>query len=223
VGKKLYYLSDPVIREVIGVVANTTVTNLGETPRPLLYIPLTQNYQPFVSIDVRTKGAPEPVLAAAIVEVQRMNSALALVAPRTIQKQIGEGLWAPRMGAALFGIFGVLGLVLAAVGIYGVISYMVAQRTSEIGIRLALGATPREILVMVLGSTLRMVAAGIAVGLAGAFALARFTSGLLFQVSPADPVTFGTITAIIVAVAAIAGWFPGWRASRIDPLVALRG
>jgi len=222
VGKKLYYLSDPVIRQVIGVVANTTVINLGETPRPVLYIPVTQNYQPFVSIDVRTKGAPEPVLAAAIVEVQRMNSALALVGPRTIQQQIREGLWAPRLGAALFGIFGVLGLVLAAVGIYGVTSYMVAQRTCEIGIRLALGATPREVLMSVLGQSLRLTLAGILAGLAGAYFLARFTRSLLFQVSPADPVTLAATALILIAVAGIAGWLPGWRASRIDPILALR-
>jgi len=222
VGKKLYYLSDPVIRQVIGVVANTTVINLGETPRPVLYIPLTQNYQPFVSIDVRTKGAPEPVLAAAIAEVQRMNSALALVAPRTIQQQIREGLWAPRLGAALFGIFGILGLLLAAVGIYGVTSYMVAQRTCEIGIRLALGATPREVLMMVVGQSLRLALAGVVTGLAGAFFLARFTSSLLFQVSAADPMTLAATALILIAVTAIAGWLPGWRASRIDPILALR-
>jgi predicted permease len=222
VGKKLYYLSDPVIRQVIGVVANTTVINLGETPRPVLYIPLTQNYQPFVAIDVRTKGAPEPVLAATIAEVQRMNSALALVAPRTIQRQISDGLWAPRMGAALFGIFGVLGLLLAAVGIYGVTSYMVAQRTSEIGIRLALGATPKEVLMMVVGQSLRLAMFGVVTGLLGAFFLAKFTNRLLFQVSGADPTTFAATAIILITVTAIAGWFPGWRASRIDPIQALR-
>jgi predicted permease len=222
VGKKLYYLSDPVIRQVIGVVANTTVINLGETPRPVLYIPLTQNYQPFVSIDVRTKGAPEPVLAAAIAEVQRMNSALALVAPRTIQGQINDGLWAPKLGAALFGIFGVLGLLLAAVGIYGVTSYMVAQRTSEIGIRMALGATPKEVLMMVVGQSLRLALVGIVVGLAGAFFLTKFTSRLLFQVSGADPTSFAAAALILIAVTAVASWFPGWRASRIDPILALR-
>ncbi len=222
VGKKLYYLSDPVIRQVIGVVANTTVINLGEIPRPVLYIPLTQNYQPFVSIDVRTRGAPEPVLAAAIAEVQRMNSALALVAPRTIQQQIREGLWAPRLGAALFGIFGLLGLALAAVGIYGVTSYAVAQRTHEIGIRLALGSTPKEVLLMVVGQSLRLALAGIVTGLAGVFLLGRFTSSLLFQVSAADPATLTSTALILIAVTAIAAWLPGWRASRIDPILALR-
>jgi predicted permease len=222
VGKKLYYLSDPVMRQVIGVVANTVVLNFGENPQPVLYIPLTQNYQPFVSIDVRTKGAPEPVLAAALTEVQRMNSGMALVAPRTIQQQIGQGLWAPRMCAALFGIFGGLGLLLAAVGIYGVTAYMVAQRTQEIGIRMALGARPGEVLAMVVGRSLRLASSGAVLGLAGAFLLARFTRGLLFQISPADPVTFGSVGLILITVAAIAGWIPGRRASRIDPVLALR-
>lgn len=222
VGKKLYYLSDPVIRQVIGVVADTVVLNIGETPRPVLYIPLTQNYQPFVAIDARTKGAPEPVLAAAIQEVQHMNAGLAVLAPRTIQQQIGQGLWAPRMGAALFGIFGMLGVLLAAVGIYGVTSYSVAQRTGEIGIRIALGASRSEVLVMILGQTLRMAILGIAVGLAGAFFLARFARGLLFEISPADPMTLTAIGFILVVVSAISAMLPGWRASRIDPILALR-
>lgn len=222
VGKKLYYLSDPVIREVIGVVANTVVINFGEVPRPVLYIPLTQNYQPFAAIDVRTKGDPAPVLDAAVREVQRMNSALALVSPRTVQQQIGQGLWAPRMGAALFGLFGLLGLSLAGVGIYGVISYMVARRTSEIGIRMALGARPREIVVMVMGESFRLAVIGIAAGLAGAFGVARFAGALFFQVSPADPATFAIVGLVLFAVTTIAAWVPGRRASRIDPILALR-
>jgi predicted permease len=222
VGKKLYYLSDPVIRQVIGVVANTVVINFGEIPRPVLYIPVTQNYQPFVSIDARTRGASEPLLAAAIAEVQHMNAGLAVLAPRTIKQQIGQGLWAPRMGAALFGIFGALGLLLAAVGVYGVTSYMVAQRASEIGIRIALGARPEEVLAMVMKQSFRLAIAGVTTGLLGAFVLARFTTGLLFEVSPDDPVTFGSVGLILVAVSTIAAAFPSWRASRIDPILALR-
>src|SRR5205807_1325201 len=122
----------------------------------------------------------------------------------------------------LFGIFGGLGLLLAAVGIYGVMSYMVAQRTSEIGIRMALGARPKEVLGMVLRQGLILALAGIATGLAGAFALARFTRGLLFQISPADPVTFGAVGLILIAVTLVAGLGPSWRASRIDPILALR-
>jgi predicted permease len=222
VGKKLYYLSDPVIRQVIGVVSNTVVLNFGETPQPVLYIPLTQNYQPFVTIDVRTKASPEPILAATIAEVQRMNTALALVSPRTIQQQISQGLWAPRMGAALFTIFGALGLVLAAVGIYGVMAYMVAQRTNEIGIRMALGARPGEVLRMVVGQGMRLAGVGIAVGLMGGLVLARLLGGLLFQISPADPITFAVVSLVLTAAAALAGLIPAWRASRIDPVIALR-
>jgi predicted permease len=222
VGKKLYYLSDPVIREVIGVVGTTIAVNFGEVPRPMLYIPLTQNYQPFAAIDVRTKGDPAPVLAAALTEVQRMNGALALVSPRTVQQQIGQGLWAPRMGAALFGLFGIIGLLLASVGIYGVMSYMVAQRTSEIGIRMALGAQPREVVAMVVGESFRLAAIGLAAGFTAAFALAKFVRGLFFELSPADPMTFATVALVLILVTTIAGWIPGRRASRIDPIVALR-
>ncbi|MBZ5601540.1 MAG: ABC transporter permease [Acidobacteriia bacterium] len=222
VGKKLYYLSDPVIRQVIGVVGNTVVLNFGETPRPVLYIPLTQNYQPYVAIDVRAKGAPEPVLAAALAEVQRMNGSIAPLAARTIQQQIGEGLWAPRIGAALFGIFGLLGLLLAAVGIYGVMAYMVNERTNEIGIRMALGARPGTVLAMVILQSLRLALTGVGLGLAGAFLLARSTRALLFQISPTDPVTFASVGFILLAVAAAAGCVSGLRAARLDPLLALR-
>ncbi len=222
VGKKLYYLSDPVIREVIGVVANTVVLNIGETPRPVLYIPITQNYQPAVAIDARTKGAPEPVLAAAIKEVQQMNAGLAVVAPRTIRQQIGQGLWAARMGAALFGLFGILGVVLAAVGIHGVTSYMVTQRTTEIGIRMALGATRREVLFLMVGETLRVAIPGIAIGLACAFFLARFTQRLLFDIQPADPLTLAGVGMVLIAVSTISAAIPGWRAARTDPMLSLR-
>lgn len=126
------------------------------------------------------------------------------------------------MGAALFGLFGLLGMLLASVGIYGVMAYMVAQRTSEIGIRMALGAQPRDVLRLVVGQGMRLVVTGIVLGVACSLALSRLMSSLLFEISPTDPMTFVTVSGVLAAVALLAGWLPALRASRIDPVLALR-
>ena len=222
VGRKLYFLGETVMRQVVGLVPNVVTVSLGEVPQPILYMPMAQNYQPFVTVQVRTKGPPEAVLPTALAAVQRMNSSLALVIPNTIQNAIGQGLWAPRMAAALFGIFGALGLTLAAIGIYGVMAYMVAQRTNEIGIRMALGARPGDVLRMVVGESMQLALLGIVIGVVGALALARAAGSLLFGVSTADPVTYAAVSLVLAAAAALAGAVPAWRASRIDPVVALR-
>src|SRR5262249_48799809 len=157
----------------------------------------------------------------AIAEVHRMNPSLALTFPQTVQQQIGNGLWAPRMGAALFGVFGALGLTLAAIGIYGVMAYMVAQRTNEIGIRMALGAARGDVLGMTIRHGLRLTIIGIVVGLAGGLAVTRLMSTLLFGISPGDPLTYSIVSAVLVVAAALATWIPAWRAASIDPVIAL--
>jgi len=135
---------------------------------------------------------------------------------------IGQALWAPRMAAALFGIFGLLGMSLAVIGVYGVMAYMVMQRTSEIGIRMAVGASPSKVVSMVMGESARLAAAGIALGICGALVLTRTVKSLLFQVSPNDPATYLIVAGLLAATALVAGGVPAWRASRIDPVKALR-
>jgi len=222
IGKRLTFLGDGFMREVVGVCSNTVTVTIGETPQPVIYVPLAQDFQPFVAVDVRTRTAPEALVPAAAAEVHRLNSSLALTVPQTIQQLIGTGLWAPRMGAALFGIFGLLGLLLAAIGIYGVMAYMVAQRTNEIGIRMALGAARADVLGLVVRQALRLAAAGIVIGVVGGLFVTRLMSNLLFSVSPADPLTYSAVSLVLAAAAFTAAWVPAWRASSIDPVTALR-
>ena len=223
VGKRLKFLGEDFMREVAGVCGDKVTITIGEVPQPVIYLPLAQDFQPFMVVDVRSRTAPDAVLPAALAEVHRLNSALALTFPQTIQQLIAAGLWAPRMGAALFGIFGALGLTLAAIGIYGVMAYTVAQRTNEIGIRMALGAGRAEVLGLVVQQALRLAFAGIAIGLAGGLFVTRLMSSLLFGVSAADPLTYSAVGVVLALSAFAAAWIPAWRASGIDPVSALRG
>jgi len=208
--------------EVVGVVANSVTIAIGEQPQPIAYRPLDQSYQSAVSLVVRTNGSPAPVLPAVLRQVQSLNSNMALTNPATIQELIAQGLWAPRMAAALFAIFGLLGMVLAAVGIYGVMAYMVAQRTNEIGLRMALGARPRDVLRLVVGQGMRLALAGIAMGIVCGLAVTRLMGNLLFDIPTYDPLTFGAVSLLVTCVAFIAGYLPARRAARTDPMLALR-
>jgi ABC-type antimicrobial peptide transport system permease subunit len=147
---------------------------------------------------------------------------MALTNPNTVQELLAGGLWAPRVAAALFGIFGLLGMVLASVGVYGVMAYMVAQRTNEIGLRMALGARPGDVSRLVVGQGMRLVAVGILVGIGSGLAVTRLMANLLFNVPTYDPLTFGAVAMLVAGVAFIAGWLPARRAARIDPVLALR-
>ena len=222
IGKRFRFVNETAFREVVGVVRNTAVLAIGEQPQPVIYLPMEQQNAPFVTLYVHTASAPAAVLPAVLSRVQALDNNLVLANPLTIQEALAQGLWAPRMGAALFGIFGLLGMLLASIGIYGVMAYLVAQRTNEIGIRMALGARPADVLRLVVGHGMRLVLFGIAAGVLAALALTRLMRTLLFDVSPADPLTFVTVAVVLAAVAFLAGWLPALRAARIDPVLALR-
>ncbi len=222
IGKRFRFVNDNAYRQVVGVVRNTAVLVIGEEPQPVIYLPLEQQFTPFVTVNVRTASAPAGILPAVLARVQSLDHNLVLANPLTIQENLAQGLWAPRMGAALFGIFGLLGMALASIGIYGVMAYLVAQRTNEIGIRMALGARPADVLRLVVGHGMRLVLVGIAAGVVAALALTRLMRTLLFDVSPADPFTYITVSLVLLAVAFVAGWLPALRAARIDPVLALR-
>jgi predicted permease len=222
IGKRFRFPTGSELWEVVGIVKNTTVFSIGEPPQPVAYMPFDQAYQPFAVLHVRTSTSPQHVLPAAEAAVQSLDPDLALLNPATIHDVIGQALWAPRFAAALFGAFGLLGMALAVVGVYGVIAYMVLQRTSEIGIRMAMGADAGSVMRMVMGHSMRLAAVGIGLGILVALALTRLVAGLLFDVSPADPATFLAVGALLAATALLAGAIPAWRAARIDPVSALR-
>ena len=210
--------------EVVGIVRDAKYQNLLENPRPFYYLPFEQSYNSLRTIHVRTTvpseslaGQIQSVIHEAvpdvpITQVKTMNEAL----------QGANGFFLFRFGAQLTSTMGLLGLILAVVGIYSVVSYAATQRTQEIGIRVAMGASPRAILKMVLRQGLTVVGIGLGAGLGLALAGARVMSGLIVGIKPTDPLTFAVVVCLLAAIAVFACWVPAHRATRIDPLVALR-
>ena len=208
--------------EIVGVVANTVVNQVGEAPAPMIYRPLQQEYTAGAALLARTNGDSEPLVAAVRDAVQTLDRRMPLRGTGTVRQNIDAGLWAPRMGAALLSIFGGLALLLAMIGVYGVMSYTVTQRVQEIGIRMALGAGAGDVLMLVLKQGMALAIAGAAVGVALALLLGRVVSTLLFGVSGRDPLTLAAVTGALTLVALLACYIPARRAARVDPLVALR-
>jgi predicted permease len=221
-GKRFAIVATPNLLQVVGVVGTTVVGQIGEDPQPVAYFPMRQQYSPFATLVVRTTGNPEALLGAVRTRVQPIDKNLAFTNGQTVQQILGQGLWAARMGAALLGLFGTLALILASIGIYGVLAYSVAQRTSEIGLRMALGAQPRQVLGLVLKQGMLLALIGATVGILVALPVARLAGGLLYGVSATDPLTYVGITLLLMSVALLACYLPARRATRIDPLVALR-
>jgi len=222
IGRRFHFFGDTMLREVVGIARNSTVNAIGEEPVPLVYLPVTQDYAPAATLQVQTTGKPEPVIAGVRVQIQSLEPNLAITNVQTIGQIIDQGLWAPEMGAALLTVFGGLAMILAAVGVYGVLAYSVTQQTREIGIRMAMGAERRDVLGLVVGQGLKLTGAGLALGFLIALGLTRQLSSLLFGVSAYDPLTYGGVTLILVIVALLACYIPARRATRVDPLVALR-
>jgi predicted permease len=210
--------------EIVGLAADAKYSSLREPPPPTVYAPYSLVGQSLgdVHYEVRTAGNPKalvPAIQQAALEVDR---SLVLFDVKTQTDQIEEALSQERMFAKLTGMFGMLALLLACVGLYGILSYAVTQRTSEFGIRMALGARPADVLAGVMRETMWLVGAGVLVGLAGAVAATHVLGAALYGVKPADPVTLLGAAAVLAAVAALAGYVPARRASRVDPMVALR-
>jgi predicted permease len=208
--------------EITGVVKTGTYRTIGEQPIPYIYLPLAQNRAGGFTIIARTAGNPLALAAAVRAEIHHLDGNLPVFDVKTMNDHIGEALSQERMIATLLGIFGSLALLLAAVGIYGVMSYSVTQRRREIGVRIALGAESRDILRLVVGRGLILTISGVAIGLAAAVALTRLTTGLLFRVSATDPLTFIVISLLLTGVALAASLLPARRAMKVDPMVALR-
>ena len=209
--------------EIVGVAKDGKYWTIGEAPQMFVYSPLAQSYSPAGTLVVRTAGGdPRALIPALNAEVRALDPALPLFDVKTVEEHMGVSLFPARVAAALLGSFGLLALLLAGVGVYGVVSYAAARRTREIGIRMALGARPRDVLRLVAGGGMLLVALGVALGLAGAFALTRFMEGLLYGVSATDPFTFALVVFVLLAVALLACLVPARRATKVDPMIALR-
>ncbi|HXS94095.1 MAG TPA: ABC transporter permease [Candidatus Limnocylindrales bacterium] len=220
VGKTLNFFGDSLPAQVIGVARNANYQAVMEAPQAMIYLCGHQYYFPYGALFIRTKGDPDGALS----EVRRGMRALdrnLLLTAKPVHAMIRESLWSQRLSADLLAVFGMLALVLAMVGMYGVISYSVQQRTREIGVRLALGATPADVRAMVLGQGVKLVTLGVITGTAAALVVTRMVASMLF-VSPRDALTFVLVPAVLLLVGLAACWVPSLRATRIDPSVALR-
>ena len=225
-GKRITFDSttDPkaVWMSVVGVVGDTRVAALGREPKPQAYWPVLQRPMPDASLVVRAAGAPAVLVAPVRRLVQGLDHDLPLDQVQTLETVVAASLSSNRVKTVLIGVFGALALVLAAVGIYGLVSYTVAQRTHEIGIRVALGAGRRDVLSLIIRQGMTLVAAGLVVGLGISWAASRLVAGQLYEVSATDPLTFAGVPLLLAAVALAANWLPARRATRVDPLEALR-
>jgi putative ABC transport system permease protein len=207
---------------VVGVVGNVRNLSLNQDPRPAFYFSSAQLGFDAMAIVVRAAGNPENLIAAVRGEVAVLDKALPISAVRTMQTILSTAAGQSRFQTMLLGLFAALALILATVGVFGVISYSVSQRTHEIGIRVALGAGRRDVLRLVVGQGMILAVIGVAIGVAGALALTRVMKGLLYGVSPTDPTTFALISLLLTGVALLASYIPARRATKVDPMVALR-
>jgi predicted permease len=210
--------------EVVGVAADGKYIFIAESPQPYFYRPLAQNFQSFRTLQIRSSATPESLIAPVEQEIGKLAPDLPIFNAETMEQELngGNGYMVFREGARRAAQMGFLGLLLAVVGVFGVVSYAAAQRTHEIGIRMALGAARRDILRLVLGQGVRLVAIGVGLGAAAAWALTRAMGKLLIGVSATDPLTYAGAIGALAAVALLACYLPARRASRVEPLVALR-
>ncbi|HEU5409898.1 MAG TPA: FtsX-like permease family protein, partial [Candidatus Acidoferrales bacterium] len=228
IGKQLNFLGPPSgttftrAVTIVGLVGDVSHDALDAPQRPEMYVPAAQSSAPEMNIVVRTSlppGSTATELQSVLASLDK-NEALSTV--RTMQDVIASSVSQPRFSTLLIGIFAILALGLAVIGLYGVISYSVSQRTNEIGIRMALGATPRDVLQMVLGGGIKLALLGTAIGIALSLSLGRFFQSLLFQVRATDAATLAAVSTLLLIVALAACYIPARRAMKVDPMIALR-
>jgi macrolide transport system ATP-binding/permease protein len=208
--------------EVVGVARSTKYRDLREPPRMTFYIPLAQSYRSSMNLLVRTTAEPLQTAPAIQARLRAIEPSLTVFNIRTLFEHVGRSLYVERMQSLLLTSFGILALTLTAIGIYGVVAYSVAQRTREVGIRMALGAQKKDVLKMILAQGLALVAWGTALGLLACYWLSRLVSSQLYGVSAYDPATLSSVVVVLVVVALLAAYIPARRATKVDPLVALR-
>jgi ABC-type antimicrobial peptide transport system permease subunit len=208
--------------EVIGIVKDAKMSSLTEQVRPAAYYPHAQGSGFLSNLVVRYTGAPDSVIPQVRQAIKQVNSQLPVDEVVSLSEHVGRSLVPQKLVARLAAFFGLLALLLACVGLYGVLSYAVARRTGEIGIRMALGAQSGTVLWLVLREALALVGSGVAIGLLVALFVTKLANSLLFGLKPNDPLTLTAAAVLLFAVATVAGYLPARRAARVDPLVALR-
>ena len=209
-------------RLVVGVVRGVRLGGPETQVRPEAYVAIAQDLVTGGDLVVRTTGDPEAVGPALRAIVQTALPAQSIAQPQTLESIFRRLIEQRRFNMLLLSLFGVLGIMISGAGIYGVMAYIVEQRTQEIGVRMALGAEPGGILRMVLGRATAFTMAGLVLGLGGALALSRFVTSFLFQVTGRDPVVYVAVGALLLTIALVAALIPALRASRVDPIIALR-
>ena len=209
-------------RRIVGVAVAGKYFNIAEEPRPFVWTTMTQDYQSSGILTVRTRGNPEALVAPVRGEVLALDANMPLYDVKTLTEHMKFALFPAKVAATVLGVFGLVALLLSAIGVYGITSYAVAQRTHEIGIRLALGAQLGDVLRLVLSHGLKLTIMGAAIGLFGAYLATRAITSVLYGVSATDPLTFGVVSVLLIGVALIACYVPARRATKVEPLVALR-
>src|SRR5262249_43801610 len=224
IGKRVrIFWTDDREDEIIGIVGDAKHAGLDAQSRPTTYWPYARNAYRAMTIAVRTVGDPAAIVKAVTSLIHDQDPQLAIAEVRTMDEVVANSLAERRLVMLLLTIFAGAALALAAVGIYGVIAYSVTQRTQEIGVRMALGAQPQDVLRMIVGQAVGLALAGVAIGSASALLLTRLMKGLLYATTPTDPATFFAVAAVLGVVAIVASYLPGRRATRVDPVIALRG
>jgi putative ABC transport system permease protein len=221
-GKRFKFYGDTEFRMVVGIARTSKYVFIGEDPQSMAYLPLDQMYSPTMALHVRVNGQPESLKGTVERELRALDRDVAVNNVMTGPELLDTSLFSQRMSATLLSIFGVIALVLAAVGIYGVMSYSVSQRGPEIGIRMALGADRQKVMRMVLQQGMKVVAVGLATGLVLGLGVSQLMSRLLYGVGTGDIATFGTTAAVLFLVALIANYLPARRATRVDPVTVMR-
>jgi putative ABC transport system permease protein len=208
--------------EIVGVVGDIRQTNLSDEPAPGIYVPYTQEIMPWQTVVVRTQSDPMALAAPIRHEVASLDPEQPVARVATMDELKAASTAQPRFRSFLLGIFAIIALLLSATGIYGVMAYTVSRRTNEIGIRMALGARPVNILKLIVGESMKLTFLGASSGLVGAYAVTRVVKSLLFGVTSTDPFTFASVTLLLCFVAVLATYVPARRASRVDPLIAIK-
>lgn len=221
-GKSLRLVGDTVTRQIVGIVKTSDYTTLGEAPQPCLYLSLRQNPGGNFSLYVRTAADPSHALEAVQREIKQIAPRVEISDVRTGKTLMDQILWSARIVLGMLGVFGLLALTLASVGLYGILAFSVSGRQHEIGVRMALGASRSKVLRLVVREGMMMVSIGVGIGLAISLLIGRLFSRMLFGLSPADPLSLAGASSVLILVSILACYLPALAASRMDPMKALR-